>query len=259
MKKLLFFDIDGTLTNEATGEIPNSTKKAIIKARENGHLCFLNSGRPYVTIDNHFKNMVDGIVCALGTYIEFNGKVLFHKSIEKEVCQEIMELALDCNVECYFEGKNYICCLENSRFETFNNLTEMFKRKNMLIKNYPKSDIEFDKFCSMEDDIGDYKRFNEYISKYFRKIDRGHQFFEYEPLGYSKATGIDYLCEYFNTTLDNCYVFGDSTNDLPMLENVKHSVLMGNGNKALIDKVEYVTTLSSVDGIENALKHYGLI
>ncbi|MBR3841500.1 MAG: HAD hydrolase family protein, partial [Erysipelotrichales bacterium] len=55
------------------------------------------------------------------------------------------------------------------------------------------------------------------------------------------------------------YVFGDSTNDLPMLEHVKHSVLMGNGNPTLKDKVEYITTLSSVDGIENALKHYGLI
>ena len=37
-KKYLFFDIDGTLTNRATGEIVPSAKEALQRLEENGHL-----------------------------------------------------------------------------------------------------------------------------------------------------------------------------------------------------------------------------
>ena len=44
-RKLIFFDIDGTIIPEDTGVIPESTKEAIKKAKENGHLVFINTGR----------------------------------------------------------------------------------------------------------------------------------------------------------------------------------------------------------------------
>lgn len=43
--KLLFFDIDGTLITEGPGVMPESTKLALKKARDNGHLLFINTGR----------------------------------------------------------------------------------------------------------------------------------------------------------------------------------------------------------------------
>ncbi|MFR8428888.1 MAG: HAD hydrolase family protein [Roseburia inulinivorans] len=45
MKKIAFFDIDGTLTSEIDGSIPQSAITAIRKARANGNLMFLNTGR----------------------------------------------------------------------------------------------------------------------------------------------------------------------------------------------------------------------
>jgi len=36
--KILFFDIDGTLSDEATGEIPESCRLALKEAQKNGHL-----------------------------------------------------------------------------------------------------------------------------------------------------------------------------------------------------------------------------
>lgn len=60
-------------------------------------------------------------------------------------------------------------------------------------------------------------------------------------------------------SLDDCYVIGDSMNDLPMLDYVQHSILMGNGTPSLRSHVEYVTTDILDDGIENALVHYNLI
>ena len=41
----LFFDIDGTLISEYTGEIPESAQEALRAARANGHKIFINTGR----------------------------------------------------------------------------------------------------------------------------------------------------------------------------------------------------------------------
>ena len=43
--KALFFDVDGTLVDDKTKEIPPSAVSAIKKAKEKGHKVFINSGR----------------------------------------------------------------------------------------------------------------------------------------------------------------------------------------------------------------------
>ena len=76
---------------------------------------------------------------------------------------------------------------------------------------------------------------------------------------YSKATAIQFMCDYLNLSLDDCYVIGDSTNDLSMLQYVRHSIAMGNSTPEILPYCEYVTTDIMEDGIANALKHYELI
>ena len=49
--KLIFFDIDGTILDEHTHTVPLSAINAIKKAQQNGHQCFINTGRPRSTID----------------------------------------------------------------------------------------------------------------------------------------------------------------------------------------------------------------
>ena len=46
-KKCLFFDIDGTLVDEQTHQIPQSTIEALRAARRSGSVVFINTGRPY--------------------------------------------------------------------------------------------------------------------------------------------------------------------------------------------------------------------
>ena len=47
----------------------------------------------------------------------------------------------------------------------------------------------------------------------------------------SKATGIQFLLDYFNLPLESSYAFGDSNNDLPMLKYAGNSIAMGNAMK----------------------------
>ena len=79
------------------------------------------------------------------------------------------------------------------------------------------------------------------------------------PKGYSKATGIEFLCEYLNIDRKHTVGVGDSTNDLPMLSYTGISVAMGSGNPDIFSSVDYVTAPVMEDGIEKALRHYQLI
>ena len=63
-RKLIFFDIDGTIIPEDTGVIPESTKEAINKAKDNGHLVFINTGRTFSGITQLIFDLeFNGYVC----------------------------------------------------------------------------------------------------------------------------------------------------------------------------------------------------
>ncbi|MGN1183497.1 MAG: HAD family hydrolase, partial [Faecalibacillus sp.] len=97
------------------------------------------------------------------------------------------------------------------------------------------------------------------IEKDFEIIKRKSDFSEIVPKNHSKATGIQYLVDYFHLSLNDCFVFGDSLNDESMLRYVQHAVVMKNGDKSLFDIAEYVTDDIEHDGIQKALKYYHLI
>lgn len=59
MIKIIFFDIDGTLRPFETGVVPESTKRAIKKARDAGIYCAIATGRHWVEIHN--EGLVDGM------------------------------------------------------------------------------------------------------------------------------------------------------------------------------------------------------
>ena len=63
-RKLIFFDIDGTIVTEARDGriIPDSTRTALRKLQQNGHLCFINTGRALAEIDEPILQLqMDGL------------------------------------------------------------------------------------------------------------------------------------------------------------------------------------------------------
>ena len=90
-------------------------------------------------------------------------------------------------------------------------------------------------------------------------IDRGSGFYEVVPAGHSKATGIQFLMDYFDIPLKDTIAVGDSTNDLPMLEYAGLSIGMKKSDAPVLNTVDYVTDTVENDGICKAMRHFGLI
>ena len=262
-KKIIFFDIDGTLIEEGKNDITQSSIEAIHQAQKNGHLCFINTGRPKSIVgENITRHGFDGYICGCGTYLEYQGKEIFHTSIAPEVIREVIAQSQKAGVDLFFEGKDGMTFPPRARTKDVNELKKGFQKQNATVWEYQYESNECyqaDKFMIWFTPGEDMTELKQFLQKDFDIIIRGEDFWEVVPKGYSKASGIDLLLKYLGRDLNDTISIGDSTNDIPMLKHTKESVLMGNGTHWLKNMVTYVTKDITENGIYHALEHFRLI
>ncbi len=68
-RKLIFLDIDGTLTEPGKNVPPQSALEAIRRAQKKGHLVFLCTGRNYDMMKPLLAYDFDGFIASSGAYI----------------------------------------------------------------------------------------------------------------------------------------------------------------------------------------------
>lgn len=262
MKSVIFFDIDGTLVSEdGFFTIPESTKTAIELTRRKGNLTFINTGRTEFNVNEKVRQLgFDGLICGCGTYIEYNGEVLLYNKLSQHFCREIAELLRKCRVTPVYEHKDgYFFDDKAPKIPDLDDFLETFVDDGIDVsKRVEDTDFLFDKFVTWENEFSDMEFFRSEISKNFDIIDRGHGFYENVPVGFSKATAIDFILKRLNISIENAYAIGDSTNDLPMLKAVPNSIAMG-GAEVIYPYVSHITTSLADNGIYNALKYFNLI
>ena len=262
MRSIIFFDIDGTLiTEDERMAIPQSTREAIAMTREKGNLTFINSGRTAFNISPRVKKLgFDGYICGCGTNVEYNKEELLYHTIDKDECRRIAELMRKCNVTPVYEHKNgYFFDDKAPVTDGLQYFMEVFVDSGIDVsRRVEDDDFSFDKFVIWENARSNMELFRREVGKCYSIIDRGGGFYENVPLGFSKATGIEFILDYLNISLDKAYAIGDSMNDLPMLQAVPNSIAMGGAEK-IYPYVSYITAPIESDGIYKALKHFKLI
>ena len=77
--------------------------------------------------------------------------------------------------------------------------------------------------------------------------------------GVSKGAAIKDFMESIGEPIENAYAFGDSANDIEMLEMAGTAIAMGNGAELAKAVADYVTDTVDNDGLYNAMRHYKLI
>lgn len=262
-KKMLFFDIDGTLiTDDERKYFPESAKQAISKARQKGHLAFINTGRVYVNIEEFIRCAgFDGYVCGCGTNIIAHDNELLHNMLSRDKCREVALKCREYEMMAIFEYRDHTGYDAKLLGGLNKGLIEYFQSiGSPLIDDIFDEHFIFDKFAFWHEEGNDrITEFLDYLSSDFTCIDRGNHFYEIVPAGFSKATGIEFLSRYFGIPLEDIYVFGDSNNDIDMLKYVPNSIVMGICSDEAEKIAAYKTTKVSDDGIYNAMKHFGVI
>ena len=92
MRKVLFFDIDGTLAIH--GHIPESNKKALEALQEKGYDTFICTGRAPYYAENLFGKLVSGIISCNGRYISYRGEKLHGVPFTPVEVEELKKLLI---------------------------------------------------------------------------------------------------------------------------------------------------------------------
>ena len=260
--KVAFLDIDGTLTSEVDGSIPESAREAIHRARTVGHKMFINTGRCFQNVEPRFREVGwDGYVCGCGTDIYAEGQNILYQPMTREITKQILEIARKTDVDIVFESRKEVSFDPD---HTLHHPDAIAQYEKFLARGYHMRDtldtpnFFADKFCIWYENEEQLWKFRLVSDPLFEFIDRGNHFAEFVPYGYSKATGIYRVLDYYGLSIADAYAFGDSRNDISMLVAVPQSVAMGNAEpEELKDMVSYVTTKASEDGIAKAFEALG--
>jgi Cof subfamily protein (haloacid dehalogenase superfamily) len=259
---VVFFDIDGTIVDEETQAIPESTVRAVEKLKEKGHIAVVNTGRPLAHIDPRVRAMAfSGWVCGCGMEILLDGQWLTRSMPSPELCAATLEAVRRCNMQALYEAREG-AVYTDGEYSVHPVLQEECRRmaaKGFTVAPLDEQNPRFMKLVTFDCDGCRREEFLAAMEPYYTCIDRGRTMLELVLKGHSKAQGMERLMEALGLSRDQTLAIGDSTNDLPMFSVAGHTVCMGNGMEQLKTQAEFITDTVLNDGIEKALKHFCLL
>lgn len=261
-KAAMFFDIDGTLVSDITESIPESAIKALKMAKENGHEIFINTGRTLCSVSKGLVEIgFDGLLCGCGTYILYHGKELLDLEIPEKRGYELVDMMFACGMTGILEGNTDIYLPRE--VTEYKDIEDIRRRRAPwglgLKKHIEDKDYRYDKIYVGTDEKSDKERFFDFVKEDMDIVDRRNGMYEIIQKGYSKATAIEVIRKYLGLSMDQIYVFGDSSNDIEMFRYADHAIAMGCHDEVLDQYTEYVADTVENDGIYKAMEHYGLI
>jgi HAD superfamily hydrolase (TIGR01484 family) len=79
---------------------------------------------------------------------------------------------------------------------------------------------------------------------------------ECNPLGISKASGLQSVCDLLGIPLSQAIAIGDSLNDIPMIRAAGLGVAMGNAQEAVKEAAELIAPANYDDGVAHIIDNY---
>ena len=256
MIKAAFFDIDGTLFSHTIHAIPESTKRTVKLLREKGIKVFIATGRSLKETkrvplgDMKFDGYVtlNGQIC-----LDAEEKILFEAPIKGEDGAYLLDAFVNKKFPLAIVEKEriYINYIDDSVIRAQKSVNIPL----LPIKEYQGAPIyQFIGYMNWEE--------TEKIAskipncKITRWYDEGIDIISKDG---GKANGIQKVLEFYGMTKEEIIAFGDSDNDMDMLEFAGIGVAMGNAEESVKAVADYVTTDIDEDGIWNACRHLELI
>jgi Cof subfamily protein (haloacid dehalogenase superfamily) len=278
MQKIIFIDVDGTLVNDH-GAVPESAILAIRKARENGHLVFISTGRSKAELFPEILEVgFDGIIGAAGGYIEIGEEILFHERVKKEDVQHLVEFFNKHGIDFYLESNGGLFAGGNCKQRISGIIDHLLMEKPEAKEEIEKGLQPFHDTLIVGEDVirEDINKISflgsdlpfELIRKEFESKFTvipstvpifGSNSGELSIPGIHKATAIEKLLRHLKISKEDTFAYGDGLNDIEMLEFVQHGIAMGNAKEAVKKVADDLTDTHDEDGIYNSFKKYRLI
>jgi Cof subfamily protein (haloacid dehalogenase superfamily) len=280
-QKIVFLDIDGTLANR--NHVPLSARWACRKARQNGHLLYICTGRARIQISPRLLKMgFDGVISSGGGYIETTGpgqppKLLFHGALEKKTLRRLLDYLNARQAPYLLELPHKV--LASPSFKPYFDrlfagmswspracMERLFIRFVFRRREYGETEPQEDvyKVVFMESNGLTFEAVQQEFGgecELFRnsipiKNMKGG---EISPRGVHKGAALEKVIAYHGIARENAIALGDSDNDRTMLECAGVGIAMGNADEFLKQIADDVTDAIGKAGLAKAFKKYGLV
>ena len=274
-RKLIFLDIDGTLTEPGKNTPPDSAVEAVARARANGHRVVLASGRSRGMLSPLLRYGFDGFVGSAGGYIEYGGEVVYDCPMTPEQQELAMAALAGSGLFRTAEGKEHSYTdesfkefLRQSAAESGN--SELLRWREQIENELgilPMADYRGEPIYK----IGFVARDEEALWEPMRVLGGSFDFCiqgadqlgaingELINKAFNKGLAVVRLCEYLGMAVRDTIAFGDSMNDLEMLQTAGLGVCMGGGSEELKKMADEVCLPVLEDGLYKCFQSHGLI
>ena len=278
--KLIFLDIDGTLTAPGENTPPASAVEAIAKARSKGSKVFLCTGRNPDMLRPLLRYQFDGFIGCAGGYVAVGddySEVLYDHPMPQDDLNTALKTLHNHGVFCTIEAEKGSWGDENmgdflSSQGEGNSEIERWRKAlagNLGIKPMSQYDgspvykvvimcMDMNQLNEAKEALGD--RYN-FVMQEVKVGGSSSSCINGEIINkeFNKGLGVETICKRFNVPVSETIGFGDSMNDLEMIQTVGTSVCMANGSEKLKALSDIVCPSVSEDGLAKAFAQLNLI
>ncbi len=272
-RKLIFLDIDGTLTPAGSNTPPESAMRAVRAAQANGHRVFLCTGRNPAMLAPVLALGFEGAVAGAGGYVFAGERVLFDCPMTPEQLETGMRLLRENGVFRTIEAKDatwgdedlgeFLSQAGEGNSELMRWRRALAEQLNIRpMSEYDGSPIYKIVFmCRTAEQLEPARKALEKDFNFVVQDVAAHQCLNGELINrkFDKGRGVRIVAEHYGVDLKDTIGFGDSMNDLEMIQTVGTSVCMDNGSPELKKRSDIVCPAVEDDGLCRAFEQLGLI
>ena len=264
-KKIIFLDLDGTLTNDEK-KITPKTKEALMDIQKRGHIVALASGRPTPGMGFIAKELelekYGGYVMSFngGKIIDWKTKeTVFENTLDRKYLPDLIRYARQNNLG--------LITYDNKQGLVATRVDPYVMLETVKINRIPAFLTDVVKYVdynpnkclyTVDPEISEYhekrlaQKFGDVLSVY-RSTD---YFIEIVPKGIDKAASIKVLIDKLNIPHENTIACGDGFNDLSMIKYAAVGVAMENAVDAVKESADYITASNNDDGIAEVVEKF---
>ncbi|MGO4269225.1 Cof-type HAD-IIB family hydrolase [Paenibacillus sp. TAF58] len=231
--KLLALDMDGTLLDDDK-KISVENREAIQEATKAGKIVIMSTGRGAVSAMPYIQELglTSPLVVVNGSEVwESPSKLLKRTLLPVETVRNLHRLAqtYDCwwwaySVQGVFNRESETMDIDSQEWLKFGYYTENMEKLQQI--------------RDIVEGWGTLEITNSHPSN-----------IELNPLGISKASGVETVCQLLGISMSEVIAMGDSENDIAMIREVGLGVAMGNAQ----DEVKRIADITTVTNNEHAI------
>lgn len=258
-----FFDIDGTLVYRDESHLNGTPSPGVRAALEAyvaaGGSCVLCTGRPRELVVPEVASLpFSGYVLMDGARVEMGDRVVRDVAMPAELVRRALAEMERLDISMIIESADLNVSLDRGE-NWFPHVTTVTTAREV---EELRPDLRFSKIVFHNHELDKFLS-SDFLRENLVLYHLGDGMNEVTVDGINKGAGLLAYVDALPERPRRTYAFGDSENDLPMLEAADVGVAMGNAQRHVIERVRelggHVTDGVLDDGVATALEYFGLV